>query len=1030
VAISIVASEQADRLVAALGDRLGHADPFAGDVVVVPTRGVERYLQQALALQHGICANVHFPTANEFLASIRTDPHWWDADRLTWPLLQTIDEHLGQPWAAPLADHLRDSPHWRRSDRRLSLARRLAGLFCEYDRERPGLLEAWAADPDGEWQAQLWAALHDRLGAAALHHTIDASGLPPRLAVFGPTRIPQRLLLVLRELSRDREVDLYLPVPSTALWQADPPDVHHPLLASLGRDTRELRTRLGEPGTALPVDFAGDGLLPQLQRQISGNTTSDLRALPGDTSLQIHACHGPARQAEVLREAILSVLQGDPSLEPRDVLIMSPDLDTFAPLLSAAFNDPDPRIADLRLAVADQTPQQRNEVLAALDALLTLITGRAPRSEVLDLLAREPVRDRYRLSLQDVERIGALAGAAAVSWGLDRQHRAAWDVPDVDQGTWSWGLDRLVLGTAMSDEGLPMFADVLPLPDVGPGDVRLVGVLAGFVADLAALRSMAARPGTLAAWTDLLGSALETFTAAEHDRQWRSTGARSQLAAFTAQAGPWGGQVQLTLADVRELLADVLAGRPSPFGFRLGGLTACRLEPMRSVPHEVVCLIGMDDGTFPRPGAVDGDDVLLQHRRIGERDARATDRQMFLDAIMAAGKHLIVTYTGNDERTNSPRQPAVPLAELIDLLPRDAGLPLHHPLQPFDARSFTPPDPFSHDTAALAGARALQGERHPWVFLDGSLPPPDPPHPRSVDSLAKFLRDPAATFLEQRLGLRRAWDEVEAPESVPLALDPLAQHQVGDRLLAPRLRGEDDSRHRTAELARGVAPPGGLGREALDALLPEVDRIAGIYREWVGPDVPQRVQVRIDLGRGPVDAVLTDVVGSTIVGWTYAKGKPKHALGVWPELLALAAARPGEQCRARISARGSTIELEAPDSATALEVLQRLADLEEDGRLRPILFEPASSLAYAKARGDGEAAARAAASAKWPQHPPGSLRTVCGAAPTLDLVLQDRHVPASAAGLGEATCFGAAARAIWDPLLAGNPDAGMKVWPK
>jgi exodeoxyribonuclease V gamma subunit len=1049
--IRTVAGERADLLVAALGDRLtGRTDPFTADVVVVPTRGLERYLQQALAERHGICANVAFPTTGEFLARIRRQPHWWDPDRLAWPLLQTIDEQLDQPWAAPLARHLRDAPLRHRSERRLAVARRLASLYCSYDAERPGLLEAWAepgADvaPDVRWQARLWAALHARLGPGALHHDLDAAGLPDRIAVFGPTRIPGRLLAVLHQIARGRDVDLYLPVPSTALWAADGwpapgprlphaagPVAVHPLLASLGRDTAELRIRLGGGAALLPADFPGAGLLPQLQRQISSNAPSDLRALPGDTSLQLHACHGPGRQAEVLREAILSVLQLDPSLEPRDVLIMSPDLDTFAPLLSAAFNDPDPRIADLRLAIADQTPQQRNEVLAALDALLTLLTGRLPRSEVLDLLAREPVRQRLGLSAQDVERIGALAGAAGVRWGLDREHRAAWQVPDVDQGTWSWGLDRLVLGTAMSDDGLPMFAGVLPLPDVGPGDIRLVGALAGFLADLAQLRAATGQLRTLTGWVELLHGALESCTAAEHDRQWQAVGARGQLAAYVAQAGPWADQVPLALADVRELLAAVFVGRPAPFGFRLGGLTACRLEPMRSVPHQVVCLVGMDDGAFPRPGAVDGDDVLQQQPRIGERDARTTDRQLLLDAIMAAGKHLIITYTGRDERTNGERQPAVPLAELMDLLPVDAGLPLRHPLQPFDASSFRPPDPFSHDLAALHGAQALQGPRRPREFLTGALPPPDPLPPRSVDSLAKFLQDPVSTFLAQRLGLSSRWDEQEPPESVPLDLGPLDQFGVGERLVAPLLRGADASRHRAAELARGSAPPGGLGAEALDALQPDIDRVASTYRALLAGRVPQPAAVRIDLGRGPVEVVVPDVVGSTIVRATFSTGKPKHALAIWPELLALAAARPGEQCRARISARGATIELDAPPADRAAQILRQLGDLQDDGRLRPVLFEPASARAYAAARGSGGSAAEALAAARgaWPNFPPGTLSVVVGGPATLDLLLQDRHVPAAAAGTGEGTCFTAAARLIWDPLLAVGPAGGVVRWPK
>ncbi len=96
------------------------------------------------------------------------------------------------------------------------------------------------------------------------------------------------------------------------------------------------------------------------------------------------------------------------------------------------------------------------------------------------------------------------------------------------------------------------------------------------------------------------------------------------------------------------------------------------MTPMRSVPHRVVCLLGLDDGVFPRAGAIDGDDVLARRPFTGERDLRSEDRQLMLDAIMAARRHLVVTYTGANETTGQPRPPAVPLRELLDAL---AGRP-------------------------------------------------------------------------------------------------------------------------------------------------------------------------------------------------------------------------------------------------------------------------------------------------------------------------------------------------------------------
>src|SRR4029077_13503723 len=124
--------------------------------------------------------------------------------------------------------------------------------------------------------------------------------------------------------------------------------------------------------------------------------------------------------------------------------------------------------------------------------------------------------------------------------------------------------------------------------------------------------------------------------------------------------------VPLTLLEVRALLAGRLQGRPTRANFRTGHLTICTLVPMRSVPHRVVCLLGLDDGVFPRKAPRDGDDLMVDDPYVGDRDPRSEDRQMLLDALLAAGERLIVTYSGHDERTNLPRPPAVPVSELLD----------------------------------------------------------------------------------------------------------------------------------------------------------------------------------------------------------------------------------------------------------------------------------------------------------------------------------------------------------------------------
>ena len=757
-------AERADTLADALADVLAVPldDPFAAEVVAVPARGMERWLAQRLAHrlgrsavgQDGICAHVAFPAPAEVVAEAvgaatgtGPDDDPWHPARAVWPLLEAIDEGAGQPWCAPLQAHLAGA----RS--RFAAAAHLAGLFAAYALHRPALLAAWRAGDDGgtppdlTWQAELWRRLRARIAApdpaerlAAALTVLDTdpgrADLPSRLSLFGPTRLPADHLAVLAALARHRDVHLWLPHPSPALWaaihrsggstsgiptrRADPTAAlpRHPLLASLGRDVRELQLRLATLPDAVDHHHAGldappSTLLGRLQRDLRDDRVpaADHVLAAEDRSIQVHACHGPHRQVEVLREVVVGLLAADPTLEPRDVLVACPDVETFAPLVSAVFGldaegdcHPGHRLA---VRLADRALRQINPLLDVVATLLELADARLSASEVLDLLASGPVRRRFALDVDDVARLRDLVARAGVRWGLDAAHRRPYRLEGYPQNTWAAGLDRLLLGVAM--EGGAWLGTALPCDEVESGDVERIGRLAEFVDRLAAALAALAGPQPLATWVTALTDALDALTATTAADAWQTGQARAELTDAAHAAGPQASAVPLTLADVRGLLAGRLRGRPGRANFRTGTLTVATMVPMRSVPHRVVCLLGLDDGVFPRAGVDDGDDVLARDPLVGERDPRSEDRQLLLDALCAATEHLVVLYTGADPRTGARRPPAVPLGELLDAVAATAGaeararVVVRHPLQPFDARNFTAgalgvPGPFSFDT--------------------------------------------------------------------------------------------------------------------------------------------------------------------------------------------------------------------------------------------------------------------------------------------------------------------------------------------
>lgn len=1086
-------AERTDLLADGLGALLANplTDPFATELVVVPARGVERWLSQRLSHVlggrggDGVCAGVAFRSPGSLIAEITgtADNDPWSPDDMAWPLLEAIDCSLDEPWCRALAMHV---GHFHtgaeaelRQGRRYEVARRLAGLFDSYARQRPQLLVDWGdgdpgdLDEDLRWQPELWRALVARVAVDPPHvrhaKTIARlreapSELPPRLSLFGHTRLARTDIELLEAVATHHDLHLWLPHPSEVLWRAlagtrgaiprredvSHRAVSHPLLATLGRDLRELQRGLpADPvtdeylaGTARP-----DTLLGWLQSDIAADAVRPLgrTMAAGDRSVQIHNCHGPARQVDVLREVLLGLLQDDPTLEPRDILVMCPDIETYAPLIMADFGLGDVvhgahPAHQLRVRLADRSPIQTNPLLGVAAQLLALAAGRVTASEVLNLAQAPPVRARFGFTDDDLEAITRWVRQANIRWGLDQEHRRPYHV-DFVHNTWRFGIDRILAGVAMSDDSNAWIDATLPLDDVGSNRVQLAGQFAEFVARLQHTLDSLTGTRPLTDWLAALTEGIALLTRVRDADEWQTGQMQREFSQTLGQAGP-RGDIALRLPDIRALLTQRLAGRPTRANFRTGTLTVCTMVPMRSVPHRVVCLVGLDDGLFPRLGIVDGDDALARCPMTGERDIRSEDRQLLLDAIGAATEKLVITYTGANEYSGQPRPPAVPLAELLDTLDattmaevRDS-IVVEHPLQPFDIRNVIPgglvPDvPFSFDPTVLRAARATTGDHGEQPkFISAPLPPP-PAGDIILADLVGFFKDPVKGFF-RALEFTLPYDVDGVQDAMPVEIDGLEEWTVGDRMLGDILRGMTPDDARQAEWRRGTLPPGQLGWRKVTEIRDQAALLASEALRHMHRHRPagaSAYDVDVDLGGGRrLTGTVSPVYDDRLVSVTYSRLDGKHLLESWIPLLALVAHYPGRDfsavCIGRMR-RGASTRTEGlgppHDGEQAVEVLRELVAIYDAGRREPIPLPIKTSYAWAAARYGGEdpvaeARYRWKSSDRFPgeDQAPAHARAWGKGAPLEELMQPVR--PGEECD-GEDNRLGAYAARVWLPML-------------
>jgi exodeoxyribonuclease V gamma subunit len=871
-------------------------DPFSPELVAVPTAGIRawlveqlgRHLGESPAGGDGIVANIRFPFPGAIVgAAAGVDPadDAWTIDRLVWPLLEVVDDPSG-----PLAE---------RGDRArpLLLARRIADLFDRYHVFRPAMVRAWAdgrpVDAAGRplgarhaWQHQVWRAVRARIGRPSPPERLPGAlealraghrppGLPARVALAGIGALPPHHLEVLEALGQAIDVHVLAVVTSAGQWahvgellagapvrhpvarSADPTAgaAHHRLVRSWSLPSRELQVTLAGGSSAPTTAFAAvshpsepPSLLARLQAALRDDLAVPARApmAPGDRSVQVHTCHGPSRQVEVLHDAIRHLLRLDPTLRPADVLVVCPDLASFAPLVEATFSAG--QADSVPVTLVDRSLRRANPVLEVLGLSLDLIGGRFAPADLLDLAARAPVRNRFGLDDDDLGRWQDWVDDLRIGWGLDGPSRADAGLPgELDAYSWSLALDRLLYGLTVDDA--PPAAElggVAPAVRIEGADIRRVGLLAELIARLERAAAEAHHPAAIGEWCDRLDRLIDDLCAVERADEAQLSEARRMMGQIRRDAAAAGGpQVELSLDEVRWFVGEHLAGSPVRAPYRSSAVTVTSLVPMRGVPSRVVCLLGFDDDVSAAP-EVDPDDLRDLEPSVGDPDARAERRQLLLEAVLSASETLVITATGRDVRTNAEVPPATALSELVEaieqLLDGD-GTPwlVAHPRHAVSPRSYVPgalgvDGPWSFDERGLAALRTAQeATEETWrPAVRGPLPA-DAVDVVPLKDLVDAFVDPLTFFADRVLGLREPPEPRAMPgATLPLGPNPLERWKLHDDLLdvhrvecAEQLLADLVERWERGQLAAGTLPVGEYGHQAVEDASQLVEGLLG-----------------------------------------------------------------------------------------------------------------------------------------------------------------------------------------------------------
>lgn len=794
-----------------------------------------------------------------------------------------------------------------------------------------------------------------------------------------PAYLAKLLTRQRRHSFEDRELPLFRDSENAGqLFNSDgEQDVGNPLLASwgkLGRDYIYLLSDL-ESSQELDafVDVTPDNLLHNIQsdilelenRAVAGvnieefSRSDNKRPLdPLDSSITFHVCHSPQREVEVLHDRLLAMLEEDPTLTPRDIIVMVADIDSYSPFIQAVFGSA-PADRYLPYAISDRRARQSHPVLEAFISLLSLPDSRFVSEDVLALLDVPVLAARFDITEEGLRYLRQWVNESGIRWGIDDDNVRELELPATGQHTWRFGLTRMLLGYAM-ESAQGEWQSVLPYDESSGLIAELVGHLASLLMQLNIWRRGLAQERPLEEWLPVCRDMLNAFFLPDAETEAAMTLIEQQWQAIIAEGlgAQYGDAVPLSL--LRDELAQRLDQERISQRFLAGPVNICTLMPMRSIPFKVVCLLGMNDGVYPRQLAPLGFDLMSQKPKRGDRSRRDDDRYLFLEALISAQQKLYISYIGRSIQDNSERFPSVLVQELIDYigqshyLPGDealncdesearvkAHLTCLHTRMPFDPQNYQPGERQSYAREWLPAANQAGKAHSEFVQpLPFTLPETVP-----LETLQRFWAHPVRAFFQMRLQVNFRTEDSEIPDTEPFILEGLSRYQINQQLLNALVEQDDAERLFRRFRAAGDLPYGAFGEIFWETQCQEMQQLADRVIACRQPG--QSMEIDLACNGVQITGWLPQVQPDGLLRWRPSLLSVAQGMQLWLEHLVYCASGGNGESRLFLRKDG---EWRFPPLAAeqALHYLSQLIEGYREGMSAPLLVLPESGGAWLK----------------------------------------------------------------------------------
>jgi exodeoxyribonuclease V gamma subunit len=983
--------------------RMPLSSPLSSEIIVVQSRGMERWVAMELAGHNGICANCFFPFPNTFLQEMfkKTIPHLpeessFDPLTMTFKIMKILPECINLPGFESLKRYLVDENNGMKL---FQISKRIADLFDQYLIFRPEMIFNWEKGKDQHWQADLWRKISsgkENLHRAGLWKAFlekirksprQTERFPGRVSIFGISYMPLFHLEAFIGISRHSQVNLFLMNPCKEYWgdivsgretgkirkkhtrsNNISEDLYleegHRLLASmgtLGRNFISLMSDLDSQIFELFQENQGDTILEKIQSDIlslksrrfsflSPNTHDPPPMI--DSSIQIHSCHSPMREIEILHDNLLARFEEDPDLLPKDIIVMTPDIHLYAPFVQAVFGAQIDEKKRIPFTIADQSIMNESRIIEGFMSILDLENSRMSVTRVMALLELPEIKEKFGISEPEIDILERWIKDTNIRWGIDGEHRRKLGLPVFSENTWKAGIERLLLGYAMPGFGCKMFSGILPYDHIEGGEVKTLGKFIGFLDRLINSVDSLYQARTLSGWHQVLSDIIEQFFTPGQDSEPEIRILRGILDDMSKKETISGFDKPLKIEVVKSYIRGLLEDEHFRRGFISGGVTFCAMLPMRSIPFKVVCLVGMNTDAFPRETKTLEFDLMAKQPRIGDRNRRNDDKYLFLEALLSARNKFYISYVGQSIQDNARIPPSVLVSELIDCIKEGFGFSeeqvvIFHRLQAFSPEYFNNNSKlFSYSYENFIASLKMFDRKEATPLISTKLPEPDHVLKEiSIKALSTFFNNPAKYLLEKRLGIYLHENADVFDERENFRLDHLRKYMLDQELVTTSLSGSSLKDNYPLIKASGELPHGKVGEYIYYEMSLDAEVFVRKIKEHTKSHRIEDLDVELDIADFRIFDRVTDVYENGLIKAIYANTKPKYLINTWLyHLICCALLEERNPLQSYLLCKDAAWEFTPVSSA--LDILKYLLNSYWKGMSEPLHFFPVSSFEY------------------------------------------------------------------------------------